>query len=88
MKKLRSMTDLMAATVPAVPVEQPQPTRRTKAPKAVTQQQLVVQLPAETVKALKMAALEKSTSVRAMLLKALDRSGYPVPAGQDVDRRK
>lgn len=87
MKKLRSMTDLMAATVPAVQVEQ-QPVKKAKAPKAVTQQQLVVQLPSETVKALKMAALENGTSVRAMLLKALDRSGYPVPAGQDEDRRK
>lgn len=86
MKKLRSMNDLMAATVPAVQVEQP--AKKAKAPKAVTQQQLVVQLPSETVKALKMAALENGTSVRAMLLKALDRSGYPVPAGQDEDRRK
>lgn len=86
MKKLRSMNDLMAATVPAVQVEAP--AKRAKAPKAVTQQQLVVQLPTETLKALKMAALENETSVRAMLLKALDRSGYPVPAGQDEDRRK
>lgn len=59
-----------------------------KKPKAVTQQQLVVQLPAETIKALKQAALDQETSVRAMLLKALSGAGYPVPAGQDEDRRK
>jgi hypothetical protein len=91
MKKLRSMNDLMQ-TVPeaAVPFRRrPEETSASsKKPKAVTQQQLVVQLPAETIKALKQAALDQETSVRAMLLKALSGAGYPVPAGQDEDRRK
>lgn len=91
MKKLRSMNDLMQ-TVPeaAVPFRSSQGEKSTssKKPKVVTQQQLVVQLPAETVKALKRAALEQETSVRAMLLKALSTAGYPVPTGQDEDRRK
>lgn len=86
MKKLRSMSDLMAESIPATPPTKAK--RATKAAKVVTQQQLVVQLPADTVRALKIAALEHSTSVRAMLLKALDAAGYPVPAGQDEDRRK
>jgi hypothetical protein len=54
----------------------------------VIQQQLVVQLPAVTIKALKVAALERDSTVRAMLLKALQKAGYPVPSGQAVDLRK
>ena len=89
MKKLKSMADLMAATVPATVTS----TRSTPAPKApaddeVQQQQLVVHLPAETVKALKTAALAGDTTVRVVLLQALEAAGYPVPEGQLVDFRK
>ena len=54
----------------------------------VVQQQLVVQLPAVTIKALKRAALERDSTVRAMLLEAVQKAGYPVPSGQAVDLRK
>jgi hypothetical protein len=54
----------------------------------VQQQQLVVQLPAITIKALKVAALERDSTVRAMLLEAIAKAGYPVPSGQAVDLRK
>jgi len=54
----------------------------------VVQQQLVVQLPAVTVKALKVAALQRDSTVRAMLLEAAQKAGYPVPIGQAVDLRK
>ncbi len=85
MKKLKTMHDLISAAAPTT-AEQ---TRR-KAAKAdqVVQQQLVVQLPDITIKALKVAALERESTVRAMLLEALAKAGYPVPAGQAVDFRK
>ncbi len=54
----------------------------------VIQQQFVVQLPAVTIKALKRAALERDSTVRAMLLEAVQKAGYPVPNGQAVDLRK
>lgn len=83
MKKLRSMADLMNNAAPTTA----EPTKATKAAKS-TQQQLVVHVPAETLKALKVAALEADTTVRAMLLDALEKAGYPVPAGQSVDLRR
>ena len=64
------------------------PNRAPKKAGKVTQQQLVVQLPDSTIKALKVAALERDSTVRAMLLEALHKAGYPVPEGQAVDRRK
>jgi len=75
MKKTGSLTSSRART------------SKTKLGKVV-QQQLVVQLPAVTIKALKVAALERDTTVRAMLLTALQKAGYPVPSGQAVDLRK
>ena len=87
MKKLKSLGDMMDASVPTT-VEPAKRIRKAAAPASVEQQQLVVQLPSGTVKALKVAALEAETTVRAMLLKALHEAGYPVPAGQIVDFRK
>lgn len=84
MKKLRTMSDLMASAVPTTA----EPAKRQPKQAAVHQQQLVVQLPDETVKALKLAAVERNTTVRVMLLEALEASGYPVPAGQAVDFRR
>ena len=83
MKKLRTMSDLMSAAVPATA----EPAKPKKA-SAVQQQQLVVQLPDATVKALKLTALERNSTVRAMLLEALAGAGYPVPEGQAVDFRR
>lgn len=85
MKKHKSMADLMAG---AVPTTAEAPAKQAKPQPAVQQQQLVVQLPAETIKALKLAAVEADTTVRAVLLQALEVAGYPVPAGQTVDFRK
>lgn len=83
MKKLRSLNELMAEAVPTSA-----PAKRATSKAAVIQQQLVVQLPDVTIKALKIKALEKNSTVRAMLLEALSKAGYPVPSGQAVDLRK
>jgi hypothetical protein len=83
MKKLRSLNDLMAEAAPTSA-----PAKRATSKAAVTQQQLVVQLPAVTIKALKVAALERDSTVRAVLLDAVQKAGYPVPSGQAVDLRK
>lgn len=88
MKKLKSMADLMAATVPATVMAKSSPAPTAPAADEVQQQQLVVHLPAETVKALKTAALAGDTTVRVVLLQALEAAGYPVPEGQAVDFRK
>jgi hypothetical protein len=91
MKTRRSMTDLMAAATPATiePAAVPAPKSKAAKPAGpVTQQQLVVQLPEPTVRALKQAALDQGTSVRAVLLGALAAAGVPVPAGQAVDFRR
>jgi hypothetical protein len=85
MKKLKTMGDLMAGAVPSI--AEPAP-RRKAAPKAVEQVQLVVQLPNETVKALKQRALNDNTSVRALLVDALHNAGYAGTSGQAVDFRK
>jgi hypothetical protein len=85
------MTDLMAAATPAT-IEPAAPsapkTKATKPAGPVEQQQLVVQLPAVTVRALKQQALDEGTTIRAVLLAALAGAGVPVPAGQVVDFRK
>jgi hypothetical protein len=91
MKTRKSMTDLMAAATPATIEPAVVPTPKTKAAKPagpVEQQQLVVQLPAVTIKALKQQALDEGTTIRAVLLAALAGAGVPVPAGQVVDFRK
>ncbi len=83
--KSLSLDDMMAASVPATAESAP------PAPQAATgieQQQLVVILPAVTIRALKQAALDGNTTVRVKLLHALEQAGYPVPAGQAVDFRK
>lgn len=84
-KQLRTMSDLMASAAPATA----EPTKAAPKKAADTkQQQVVVQLPAETVQALKQAALDNGSTVRVMILEALKKAGYPVPAGQAVDFRK
>ena len=83
------MNDLMAEAIPTT-VEQPDAEAPAKATKALktAQQQLVVHLPQETILALKKAAFEEKTTIRVVLLKALDKAGYPVPLDQLVDLRK
>jgi len=48
--------------------------------------QLIV--PPETLKALKVGAAELETTVRALVLEALQARGYPVPDGELGDRRR
>lgn len=79
------MAELMQAHIPTAAEPAAKPAKKTK---QVEQQQLVVQLPAETIKALKVVALERDSTVRAVLLEALDKAGFPVPAGQAVDFRR
>jgi len=87
-KTRKSMGDLMAVASPTTSEPAAKTTRAKKPAANVVQQQLVVQLPGETIMALKLKALEGNTSVRAVLLGALQASGFPVPAGQAVDFRK
>jgi hypothetical protein len=83
-KKLKTMQGLMREAVPTTA----EPTRQKRTAREVEQQQLVVQLPKETIHALKLQALTNNTSVRAVLLEALHVAGFPVPEGQAVDFRK
>jgi hypothetical protein len=91
-KPRKSMNDLMAVATPTTSEPAPRPARNKPAArpaeKNVEQQQLVVQLPAITVRALKQRALNGDTSVRAVLLDTLKAAGYPVPSGQAVDFRR
>ena len=87
-KTRKSMDALMAEAAPTTGEPEPRSTRAKKPAASVVQQQLVVQLPGVTIKALKLKALEENTSVRAILLDALQGAGFPVPAGQAVDFRK
>ena len=48
---------------------------------------LQIVVPAECLKALKRKAVEEETSVRALVLKALAKDGYPVDA-EFIDRRR
>jgi NRPS condensation-like uncharacterized protein len=88
-KQFKTMASLMAEAIPttiepeAIPVVKPV----IKASNSV-QQQLVVHLPKDTVQALKRAAMEQETTVRVILLEALNKAGYPVDIGQLVDFRK
>jgi hypothetical protein len=45
-------------------------------------------VPEVTLNELKIAAVEADSSVRSMILKALEDAGYTVPAGDIVDRRQ
>ena len=87
-KNRKSLGDLMAAASPTTSEPVARVGRAKKPAANVVQQQLVVQIPDVTVKALKLRAVEGNTSVRAVLLDALQGAGYPVPAGQAVDFRK
>lgn len=81
-KKLTIMLGLMSEAAPT----SAEPSRKAAPP--ADQQQLVVQLPDVTVQEMKLRALERRTTVRVMLLEALRKDGYTVPAGQAVDFRK
>ncbi len=50
--------------------------------------QLMVTVPPETLRALKVKAVERSSTVRALVLRALRRAGYPVPEEELQDRRR
>lgn len=47
-----------------------------------------VVMPPETLLSLKTTAAKDSTTVRALVLQALDKAGYAVPADELVDRRR
>jgi hypothetical protein len=47
-----------------------------------------VVMPPETLVALKTAAAQKTSTVRALVLDSLRKSGYPVPAHELTDRRR
>lgn len=45
-------------------------------------------MPPETMKELQQAHVDRDTSVRALILEALKKAGYTVPAGELVRRRR
>lgn len=47
-----------------------------------------VVMPPETLRELKQAALDQDSSVRAVILEALKKAGFTVPAAELVDRRR
>jgi hypothetical protein len=49
---------------------------------------LMLMVPAETLKTLRVRAAEDGTTVRALVLEALSKAGYPVSADEVIDRRK
>lgn len=49
---------------------------------------LTVSLPAQLVRQLKQRMVAEETTIRALLLEALHRAGYAVPAAEIRDRRK
>ena len=51
-------------------------------------EQLTVLAPADTVRALRIAAAERTTTVRALVLEALAKAGWPVPKDEMRDRRR
>lgn len=50
--------------------------------------QLAILAPEETVQALRVAAAERRSTMRALVLEALAAAGWPVPKGEVVDRRR
>ena len=58
-------------------------------PKAKSDQKgLMIQMPAETLTAIKVKAATEDSTVRAVVLEALAAAGHPVPEGELTDRRK
>lgn len=51
-------------------------------------QQLTVLAPDATVRALRIAAAERGTTTRALVLEALAKAGWPVPKDELRDRRR
>ena len=49
---------------------------------------LMLMVPVETLKMLRVKAATKETTVRALVLESLRKSGYPVPSDELVDRRR
>lgn len=50
--------------------------------------QLTLLAPAATVRALRLAAADRTTTVRVLVLEALSKAGYPVPKDELRDRRR
>lgn len=93
MKKLPSIADLKATRPSAVAVPKADATRKAKEPKAQSDsargrgQQLMLMVPEETARALRLKAAEQGLTVRALVLAALKDRGYPVPSSEIADRR-
>ncbi len=49
---------------------------------------LMIMVPVETLKMLRMRAAETGSTVRALVLESLQKSGYTVPMDELVDRRR
>jgi hypothetical protein len=49
---------------------------------------LMVMVPPETMQALRVKAAEDGSTVRAVVLESLRKSGFPVPPSELIDRRR
>ena len=76
---LKQLADLKAALPPAT-----QGTRKSKGDGSG----LMIMVPADTLIALRTRAAETQSTVRACVLEALRKAGYPVPADELIDRRR
>lgn len=80
-----SATEALRASLPPAVVEERAPAATNGRGHGAPLQVLV---PPETLKALKLAAVEQDTTVRTIVLEALAKAGYPVPIAEIRDRRR
>lgn len=82
--KLRGLPaiDRLRASLPPATVEDRRSTGRGKGTA------LMLTVPEATRRALALQAAEQGTTMRALVLEALKKAGYPVPADELVDRRR
>ena len=82
--KLKSLTpiDRLRSSLPPATVEQRRNSGRGEG------KQLMLTVPDATRRALALKAAEQGTTMRALVLEALKRAGYPVPPDELVDRRR
>ena len=80
-------TEQLRASLPPAVVEQ-QPAAAASSNGRGHGVALQILVPPETLKALKLAAVESNTTVRTVVLEALAKTGYPVPVDEIRDRRR
>ena len=79
-----SAADALRATLPAAVPEPPKGITKGRGEGRAVQ----VVMPPDTLRALKQKATDTDSTVRAVILQALAKAGFPVPAGELKDRRR